>query len=154
MTTAFIFSDQEVLLMKRSMSKNIAPGMHSGVGGHIEPNEQNTPRNACLREIFEETGLKENQIIDFKLHYIILRQYEDEIRQQFVYFGVANTKEVRETNEGELLWVNYSDLFDFNLTTTARIILRHYFGTDTKNEVMIGTVSSSNENPSVHWAQL
>lgn len=32
----------------------------TGLGGHFEPNEWNSPKSACLREIFEESGIREH----------------------------------------------------------------------------------------------
>jgi 8-oxo-dGTP diphosphatase len=155
MATAFIYNGQDLLMMKRSMNKKIAPGMYSGVGGHIEPYEHNHPRNACLREVFEETGLAEEQLTDFRLQYVILRQYQDEIRQQFVYFGVSETKDVlQQTNEGELKWVNGPKVFNLNLTVTTYFILKHHFGNGCKNNILVGVVSPSNDNPIIEWSNL
>jgi 8-oxo-dGTP diphosphatase len=53
---AFIIEGNDYLLMKRADTKRIAPGMWGGVGGHAEPDELNSPRTTCLREIYEETG--------------------------------------------------------------------------------------------------
>ena len=55
---AFLQNNGSYLLMKRAENRGIAPGVWSGVGGHIEPNEINDPLAACYREIEEETNFE------------------------------------------------------------------------------------------------
>ncbi|QHQ60211.1 NUDIX domain-containing protein [Anaerocolumna sedimenticola] len=57
MATAYLMNRNEFLLMKRAAGRNLAPGLWAGVGGHLEPEELNSPKEACLREIYEETGI-------------------------------------------------------------------------------------------------
>lgn len=52
MTNAFLLNGEKMLVMKRSNNKKIAPGLWTGVGGHIEPQEINDPEASCLREIW------------------------------------------------------------------------------------------------------
>ena len=51
---AFLWNDGNYLLMKRADNREIAPGVWSGVGGHMRPNEINDPLSACYREIKEK----------------------------------------------------------------------------------------------------
>ena len=59
---AFLKRKNEYLLMKRALNRKVAPNMWSSVGGHMENNEINAPQTACLRKIFEETGITAEQM--------------------------------------------------------------------------------------------
>ena len=93
MATAFLYYGNEVLMMKKANSQLYNQEFWSGLGGHLEPEELNNPKQACLREIYEESGLQESDIHDLTLRYVLLRIKEDEIRQQFVYMGKSATKD-------------------------------------------------------------
>lgn len=41
---AFIIEGNNYLMMKRAITKKIAPELWGGVGGHSEPNELNSPK--------------------------------------------------------------------------------------------------------------
>lgn len=101
--------------MKRGDEVKIMPGFWSGVGGHLECEEINNPRAACLREIYEETGIRENQISDLKLKYIVLRRWFDEIVINYMYFGKTITSHVIENDEGTLHWVNKDSVLSHSL---------------------------------------
>ncbi|MFW5432857.1 NUDIX domain-containing protein [Paenibacillus apiarius] len=90
MATAFLFHQDRILMMKKPESRICPTEFWSGVGGHLEPGELNHPLKACLREIEEETGLQAKELRDIRLRYILLRQTETEIRQQYVYFASAD----------------------------------------------------------------
>ena len=49
--TCYVIKDDKVLLIYHKKFKKWMPP-----GGHIDPNE--TPPEACRREVFEETGLE------------------------------------------------------------------------------------------------
>ena len=51
-TLCFLLHGEEVLMLHRRFPPN--QGLWNGVGGHIEPGE--TPRQAVIREVAEETG--------------------------------------------------------------------------------------------------
>lgn len=113
--SAFLIHDNNILLMKRGDEVKIMPGFWSGVGGHLECEEINNPRAACLREIYEETGIRENQISDLKLKYIVLRRWFDEIVINYMYFGKTITSHVIENDEGTLHWVNKDSVLSHSL---------------------------------------
>ncbi len=145
-------NNEEFLLMKRSINRKFAPGIWAGVGGHLEPNEINRPQEACLREIFEETGIKEEDLENLKLKYIVLRRSKDEIRIQYVYFAYSKIRNVIQTDEGELFWINKEELFERDLSTTTKEILKHYieYGYNTY-DVLVGTVSAKDNQPIMNW---
>jgi 8-oxo-dGTP diphosphatase len=51
-TLCFLLNGDDILMMHRNFPPN--QGLWNGVGGHIEPGE--TPRQAIIREVAEETG--------------------------------------------------------------------------------------------------
>jgi 8-oxo-dGTP diphosphatase len=77
-TAAFLRNGGKYLLIKRSNNREIAPGIWSGVGGHMEPHEINKPLLACYREIEEETGITRDKINSLELLYIIVRRSKNE----------------------------------------------------------------------------
>ena len=155
MAAAFLFNGEEVLMMKRSPERELAPGLWAPVGGHLEPHEMSQPRSACLREIKEETGITEAKLTDFKLKYIILRQKESEIRLQYIFFGNSQVRFVTITEEGELYWKNKTEVLELKMATTTRFVLEHYFETGAKEEdVFVGTLGDLAGSPSINWAPL
>jgi len=155
MATAFLFHENRVLMMKKSGSR-VYPGVFwTGLGGHLEPNELNHPRQACLREICEESGLGEQDLRDFSLKYILLRLKEDEIRQQFVYFGKTVRTDAVPSEEGELFWVGAEELPTLQTSKIVQLMLEHYLTHPDSNDVMVGTIAPGPERvPQIQWARL
>ena len=55
----------EILLQQRSFNKKKNPGMYSKTGGHVDAGEK--PLDAAKREVFEEVGLKADNIKELEL---------------------------------------------------------------------------------------
>ncbi|WP_213516927.1 NUDIX domain-containing protein [Paenibacillus montaniterrae] len=156
MTTAFLFNCDKILMMKRSADRKLAPGLWTGIGGHIEPHEIDDPLRSCIREIHEESGIEEDKLEELKLRYIIIRQKELEIREQFVYFGKTNKREIINTNEGDLYWISSEVIETLEMPWTIRSMFEHYFEvgirTD-KHYVSILTLRTDNI-PEMVWTEL
>jgi isopentenyldiphosphate isomerase len=73
-----VFNDKEdILLQKRSMSKDVAPGKwDTSVGGHVNSGE--TLEEAVKREMEEELGISECNL-EFLYTYIHSNDYESEL---------------------------------------------------------------------------
>jgi 8-oxo-dGTP diphosphatase len=152
MTNAFILNEDKILLMKRANHKKIAPGLWTGVGGHIEAEEANDPKSSCIREVIEETGLKESDILDLRLLYIVNRMKEDEIRQQYIFFGRTLSSEVVSNDEGELHWIDKSEILDLEMPLTIRYTLEHYLNIKESQVIHIGTMTKSeNKSADMVW---
>ena len=125
-TAAFLRNNNKYLLIKRSESKVLLPGLWSGVGGHMEPCEINDPLLTCYREIEEETGITKDKISKLELLYLIIRRSKDEISQSYIYFGETTQEEVIQTEEGTLFWVPESEWTDRQFSSTFSMMLTHY----------------------------
>jgi 8-oxo-dGTP diphosphatase len=141
---AFLENNGYYLLMKRSSERKIAPNVWSCVGGHMESNEINNPKETCLREIEEETGITKDHIFNLKLRYIIIRLYKNIIRQSYIYFGKTDVKEYIDTEEGTLHWILEKDLLNKEYSKTYTEMMKHYIKTPDKQKRVIICVAENN----------
>lgn len=123
--TAFLENDGDLLLMKRSQDRKLAPGYWFGVGGHFEEGEHAHPVRACLREIEEETGLKSQDLVHLRLRCLVMRHHQDELVLNYIFTGTACTRNVEEGSEGSLHWVNPSEIRHLLFADVIRLILLH-----------------------------
>ena len=151
---AFLKRNNEYLLMKRAPNRKVAPDVWSAVGGHMEDNEINDPQTACLREIFEETGICEKQILSLTLRYIIVRKYRDTIRQTYIYFGETDAEFVDKTDEGKLYWIPENELLDRSYTATFAAMLKHYLNTPDTERVIVGAAENDSGECRMIWSVL
>lgn len=154
MATAVLFNGGDLLMMKRAETRLLSPGMWAAVGGHVEPAELQEPRNACLREIEEETGLAPWEVEGLTLRYVLLRLRQGEIRQQLVYIGNARRRDVIQTREGELHWIPPDRVFDRSIPYIYRALLEHYFANGPSGHPWVGTCGPADRDgqPTVVWA--
>ena len=149
----FLQRGDAYLLMKRAPNRKIAPGVWSGVGGHMECAELNDPQAACLREVWEETGIAAEQIRNLSLRYVILRRQRDAIRQTYIYFGETDAKAVDKTDEGKLYWIPESDLLKRTYTATFQAMLEHYLTTPDER-VVIGVAENDGGKCLMAWSAI
>lgn len=155
MATAFLFFEENILMMKKTLSKITDVEFWSGLGGHIEPEELNYPKQACIREIYEESGFEESDLENLDLKYILIRIKEDEIRQQFVYFGKSKRTNHINSDEGELHWIEKGAINNCRLSKIVSFMLEHYFENPNLNHVMIGTITLDHDDePQIQWSEL
>lgn len=156
MSGAFLVNGSDYLMMKRAESKRIAPGMWAGVGGHSEPEEINSPKATCLREIYEESGIEEKDIEKLDLRYIILRREKEEITLIYYFIGTVSSREYEDkTQEGKLYWVNEGELFDRPMSFEVGKMLEHYRENGYKSgNVSVGTISAIDNKPFISWNSL
>ena len=132
MTGIYIFHEDKVLLIRKTQSKIFSKPdtvLWCPVGGHFENDELNNPESCALREMFEETALKQADIKNLTLKYITLSKKYNEIRQQYIYFAdLANQNFViKECNEGELHWIKINDMQNLKMSFSNTQCLKHYF---------------------------
>lgn len=128
MTSLYLRHGNELLLLYRIGSKIVGDSYVASAGGHFESEELNDARACALRELYEETGIKEREIDQLSLRYITLRRKDNEIRQNYYFF--AELKERREglkSNEGRLEWFRMDELLDNmpQMPFTAYYVVKH-----------------------------
>ena len=127
MTAIYIRKGTKYLLLYR-IGSQVVPPSWCGIGGHFEKDELNEPKKAALREMTEEIGLSEHNLSNMSLRYMTLRRKNGEIRQNYYYFADLRDDIEIDMNcdEGELKWVETSDLPYEEMPYTAKYIIRHY----------------------------
>ncbi len=144
MTSIYILDGDKMLLLYRIGSRVVAPSW-CGIGGHFEKDELNDAGACLLRELYEEIGLRAEDLSDLRMRYVTLRMKNGEIRQNYYFF--ANLKEgvtVQEgCNEGILKWVPLNEIQGLPMPFTAEYVLRHYLETGHYTEAVYGGIACS-----------
>ena len=110
-TLCYIEKDEKFLMLYRNKKKNdMNEGKWLGIGGKIEPGE--SPDECCVREVFEETGIKLNSYHFYGVIKFRATTYEDEDMYLYSSTDFELPNELPECNEGELRWVPKSKLMD------------------------------------------
>lgn len=119
--------DQRVLVLHRTKKKgDINHDKWIGIGGKLEEGESVL---FCMqRECLEETGLIWKDptlrgIITFNFR----KQVEDPLFSElmFLYSGHEFEGQLKECNEGELVWLSWEELFQKNLWGGDRLFLTY-----------------------------
>lgn len=123
-TVVVLFHDDRMLLLCRAPWKRLFPNQWTGIGGKVEPEEIGDPRGAALRELFEETDLRAEEVSDLQARRALLMDKPDEGLVCLLYFtGRAATDRVPTCNEGTLAWVSPQDLAALDLIDNAAAVL-------------------------------
>lgn len=151
MTGIYIFHEDKVLLIKKIQSKIFSSPdtvLWCPIGGHLENEELNTPERCVIRELFEETSLKEADIGNLTLKYITLRKKDNEIRQQYIYFAhlINSDAVLRECDEGELHWIQIDSIFDLEMSVSNTQCMQHYFHTGRNDDFIYTATAKVDEN--------
>lgn len=109
---------KKVLLLKRGFHRKVLPGYYAGIGGKMDTEMLENPLECALREIDEESGIKESDIESLKLKSIITAL--DKFGRWFVYefVGILKKeflKELQQSDEGELSFFNIDEIEELNL---------------------------------------
>lgn len=128
-----VFNDNKgLLLQKRSMKKDIAPGKwDTSVGGHINPGEE--IREAAKREMLEELGIEALDEIDFLYTYLYTSHLESELVSTFrcsydgeIDFSRDEIDEVRWWNLEEIRQNLGRDIFSGHFEQEIRNYIERY----------------------------
>jgi 8-oxo-dGTP diphosphatase len=114
-TLSFLFDNslQNVILVKKSQGSHA--GRWNGVGGAVKSGEE--PHWSALREVEEETGVKQEDIPRFE--WLTTMSFPDGIELN-VYFGVLNSGVSFTRNEDEpLTWYPADELHDASWAALA-----------------------------------
>lgn len=81
-----------------------------------------------LRELNEEIGVTESDLLNISLRYVTLRLKNGEVRQNYYFFANLNNQEFQltECKEGILQWVEINQILKLKMPFTAKEVLRHY----------------------------
>ncbi|MHC3547175.1 NUDIX hydrolase N-terminal domain-containing protein [Streptococcus suis] len=113
-TRAAIFQEDKILLVQEN------DGLWSLPGGHIEEGENF--HDSVVREVFEETGLT---IANARL--VGIKHWPDKEGYRYIVFlykATEFTGTIRSTEEGEVRWVEKSDLSQMDLAYDLLEILK------------------------------
>jgi len=124
---AYLRSGDKYLLMKRAANKSHYPNVWDGVGGWVEDNELREPGKAVLREIYEESGIEESDIVALELKYLHISFEGGYLTHHYIYFGETCKTDVWQTDEGALSWVERRDFLDREFSEAMGKMVRHYF---------------------------
>lgn len=117
---AYIEKDNSYLMLLRNKKKHdINANKWIGVGGHLEKEE--TPEDALIREIKEETGL---DVISYSKKGLIHFNYDDIFELMHLYVVNDFKGELIECDEGTLKWIKKCDLFSLELWEGDKIFLK------------------------------
>lgn len=105
-----------IVFLKRSPEKKFAPNMYTGIGGGVEANE--TILESAYRELHEETGLQQIQLYHFADCVID----DGAVLSYFSGFYIEDV--LPDCNEGNLEWVETSNLFTKDIIPTTKNILK------------------------------
>ena len=120
-TLCHIEKDGKYLMLHRIKKENdLNRDKWVGIGGKFEENE--SPEQCNAREVFEETGLTLNDAKYRCVVTFISDIWESELMHVFTakdFFG-----EIKECVEGELVWINKSDIYSLPIWEGDKIFLR------------------------------
>lgn len=120
-TLCYIEKEDKYLMLHRVKKENdMNKDKWIGVGGKFEEGE--SPEDCVLREVEEETGLR---LTKYR-HRGILTFLSDEWEGEYIHLFTADKYEgeIKECNEGELVWVPKSELENLHLWEGDKIFLR------------------------------
>lgn len=119
-TLCYIKKDNKYLMLHRIKKQNdINKDKWIGIGGKFEENE--SPDECLLREVYEETGLT---LTDYKLRGIITfvsNEYEGEY--MYLYTADDFTGTIKDCNEGVLEWISKEKLLSLPTWEGDRLFL-------------------------------
>lgn len=136
MAGLYLRHGNQLLLLYRIGSRVISDSYTASAGGHFEKEELSDAKACALRELYEETGLTEQDIDNLSLRYVTIRLKNGELRQNYYFFAdlIDNMKEIT-SNEGNLKWFQMEELLENppDMPFTARYVVKHYaeIGKDT-----------------------
>jgi 8-oxo-dGTP diphosphatase len=115
-TLCFVLHGDDVLLIRRARHKRLFPGKVNGVGGHVEAGEDVAA--SAAREIHEETGLAVDDLWLAGVVHVDGRLGQADALPDgsmpgvmvLVFTALAISRDVRASDEGELIWVPLSQV--------------------------------------------
>jgi len=114
--TSFITNDQKILLLKRSNEVKSMKCLWAGISGIIEESDE-TPLSRAKIEIFEEVGIKEEEIKLLKTIQqlrIVSPQYKNHEWNIFPFLFTTKNMEIKLNWENsEFKWIKPAELVNY-----------------------------------------
>lgn len=156
MTAIYLRCGEGMILLYRIGSKVIGDSYTGTAGGHFEKDELNEPKACVLRELYEETGLGEQDIENLALRYVTLRLKNGEIRQNYYFFADLK-EEVQErwgllqdsvlnlprSTEGRLEWIPNEKFPELKMPVSAKYMIQHYLAVGKDTDCVYGGVTTA-----------
>lgn len=98
------------MLYRNKKENDMNDGKWIAIGGKIEPGE--TPDECCVREVFEETGIKLNSFHFYGVIKFRATTYEDEDMYLYSSNDFELPDELPDCDEGELKWIRKDELLE------------------------------------------
>lgn len=119
-TLCYIEKDDSYLMLHRTKKKNDENGgKFIGIGGHIE--EKESPEDCILREAKEETGLT---LLSLQYRGIITFVSDIyETQHMHLFYSSSFCGNLKECDEGELVWVKKEKLYSLPMWEGDKIFL-------------------------------
>ena len=126
-TLCYIEKDNKYLMLHRVKKEHdINKDKYIGVGGHFEYGE--SPDDCLKREVMEETGLT---LLSYKPRGIVTFIYGDEntpedrvVEYMHLYTADETSGELIECSEGELVWIDKSEVYNLPVWEGDKIFFR------------------------------
>ncbi len=145
MAGIYLRQGNKLLLLYRMGSKVISDSYTASAGGHFEKEELNDAKACALRELYEETGLTEQEIDNLSLRYVTLRLKNNEIRQNYFFFAdLKDCEKMIKSNEGKPKWFQLEELSDNmpEMPFSAHYVIKHYIEIGKDTDSLYGGVAT------------
>ena len=123
--TSFLLNQEKILNLKRSENVKTMKNMWAGISGIIENDED--PLTRAKIEIFEEVGIKENEIKLLKIGNeidIISPQYKNHQWHVFPFLFETYNLEIKTNWENsDFKWINPVELKEFDIVPSLEKVL-------------------------------
>ena len=123
--TCFLTNNSKILILKRSDKVKSMKSLWAGISGIIEKNE--SPLSRAKIEIFEELGIKDDQIKLVKSTEqmrIVSPQYEDHEWEVYPFlFTVENPKIKLNWENSEYKWIRAEEITNFETVPSLDKVL-------------------------------
>ncbi|MCR5418694.1 MAG: 8-oxo-dGTP diphosphatase [Lachnospiraceae bacterium] len=123
-TLCYMERDGKYLMLHRVKKQNdLNKDKYIGVGGHFEWGE--SPDECLKREVMEETGLT---LVSYRPRGMVTFVYgdpEDQIVEYMhLYTATGFTGQMKECDEGELVWIDKDKVFDLPIWEGDKVFFR------------------------------
>jgi len=144
----FVRRDDKILMLRRSPEKKYAPNYLHPVGGKLEKDEN--PYMCAKREVLEEAGIKIKNI-HLEAVFLEIQPEKYEPYNWVIYHFSADYKsgEVKQTEEGELIWLTEQELQKDQLFPSVKPVIHHIL--DKNKGTIFTTVEYADDHKIINY---